>query len=242
MQRGEQWRDIPGYAGWYQASNLGRVRTWHSRNGQGWAKAPAIMQTTQRSGCASVSLRSPDTGKPKIRTVAAIVYMTWVGPIPKGRRVIHRTLDTADNRPDNLFLGSRSAQARRMFAKGGPSRRKPVLKISPELEIVAVYQSAREADRENHFASSVLDDYCNLKRQSVIAMDGYIYAWDDDRWLARTLRRAKAELDALGIRYNDPFTSRYYDLPEDPEPAAAPGILWADAPRPGGGGTISETL
>ena len=245
MRGGEQWRDIPGYDGLYQVSNKGRVRTWRKKGHKGMAEKPVIMRqfTKGRSPSLVVGLRDPDTRAIRHFIVAQAVYLAFVGPIPEGRRVLHRTLNVEDNRPENLILGCVEDQTRRMNAmnkKNGSVRRKPVLKINRDLEIVSVYTSAREADRKNGFARSVIDDHCNLKFASVFARDGYIYAWDDDRWLAKTLRRAMAELDDLGIRYNDPFTSRYYDLPPEPElalePAGDAGIPWEDAPALAGGG------
>lgn len=236
MRGGEQWRDVPGYGGLYQVSDRGQVRTWKLRNGKGRAKSPAIMKQFERKGCYNVSFKRPDTGESKQYTVAALVYMAFVGPIPQEGRVLHRSANSYDNRPQNLVLGCNADQARRAYAKYGPSRRRPVLKINKELEIVGVYRSAREAERLNYFSSGVVAAYCSQRRLSVIAGDGYIYAWDDDRCLARTLRRAMAELDDLGISYNNPFTAEYYNLPPDPADGIdLDAIQWADAPCAGGG-------
>lgn len=235
MIRGEQWRDIPGMDGWYQASTLGRVRSWHSRNGQGRRKEPFTLNPFDRGYGFQVSLRPPGMENSRLFTVASLVYMTWSGPIPPGKRVIHRSLDSHDNRPENLILGTMKTQARRMNAiKPGAHNRRPVVKMDTDLSVVAVYPSAREAQRLNFFGNKVLADYCNLKRTSVIAGDGYIYAWDDDAWMRRTLKRAMAELKVRDIRFTDPCTEEYYSLP----PALTDGldqeaIPWGDAPCEG---------
>lgn len=244
MKGGEQWRDIPGMEGWYQASNFGQIRSWHSLNGQGRRKEPLTLNPFDQGGCFMVSLRPPGTGHSRMFTVASLVYMTWTGPIPPGKRVIHRSLDSSDNRSENLILGTRRTQAQRMNAiKPGAHNRRPVVKMDTDLSVVAVYSSAREAQRRNYFGDKVLMNYCNLKRKSVIAGDGYIYAWDDDAWMRRTLKRAVAELEAKGIRFTDPCTEEYYSLP----PALTDGldleaIPWADAPAAAGGGALLRNL
>mgnify|MGYP001515647298 FL=1 len=79
--------------------------------------------------------------------------------------------------------------------------------------------------------------YCNHKtKKSVIAPDGFIYAWDDTRSIWATMRRAMRELDEMGIRYNDPFTGRYFDIPPHVDFDLDPTLWWAEAPPGGGGG------
>jgi len=36
----ETWKDVPGYDGWYQASDQGRVRSWHGRGNNQAYRAP----------------------------------------------------------------------------------------------------------------------------------------------------------------------------------------------------------
>ena len=79
--------------------------------------------------------------------------------------------------------------------------------------------------------------YCNHKtKKSVIAPDGFIYAWDDTRSIWATMRRAMRELDEMGIRYNDPFTGRYFDIPPHVDFDLDPTLWWAEASSGGGGG------
>ena len=229
MIRGEQWRDIPGLGGWYQASNFGQIRTWHSRNGQGRSKVPYTMKIHGRG---IVSLRPADLDRPKIYGVSYLVYITWVGPVPPGKRVLHRTLDSLDNSPGNLIIGTLRQQGKRMNAKKpGAHNRRPVVKMNTALEVIEAYPSARQAQIKNHFGERTLEGYCNLERLSVIAGDGYIYAWDDDAWMRRTLKKAMAELEAKGIRFTDPCTEEYYSLPPAlTDSLDLEAIPWADAP------------
>lgn len=145
-------------------------------------------------------------------------------------KACHRDGDTTNNSKWNIVLLSKGDQLR---ATGGifMHNRKPVLKINETLEVVGVYSSASEAARKNHFGKATIIQRCNLHyKSSVFATDGFIYAWDDDGYLRRVLRMARKELNAKGIRYNDPFTERYYDLPPEVELQIAPDCIWESAP------------
>lgn len=63
---------------------------------------------------------------------------------------------------------------------------------------------------------------------SVFAPDDFIYTFDNTRWIWRAIKRAMVELDAMGVRYNDPFTGRYFDLPTDSDPEIDLTTLWWD--------------
>ena len=49
------------------------------------------------------------------------------------------------------------------------------------------------------------------------------------------------ELDEMGIRYNDPFTGRYFDIPPHVDFDLDPTLWWAEASS-GGGGAPIQTL
>lgn len=238
----EEWRDIPGFGGFYQISNAGRVRTWHNLNGRGRSKEPRIMKTYSYQGHIRVALRDPAIGRQRIFGVANLVFQAFIGDIPPGMKVCHKRLDASDNRPENLILSDASLIARQMnIKKGGKytvGNRKPVVKMDTDLNVVAIYSSARRAEELNFFSSKVLADYCNQKRTSVIAGDGYIYAWDDEKSLRKTLARAMQELDALGIRYTYPGTEEYWNLPLEAE--SEPPDLWLEAASLVGGGCIFQ--
>ena len=105
----------------------------------------------------------------------------------------------------------------------------PVLKIDLSLSVIDAYPSARQASLDTNISRSSILLYCNREtKRSVIAPDGYIYAWDDTRRLWATLRRAMKELDEMGLRYNNPFTGRYFDLEPEPDFDIDPALWWSD--------------
>lgn len=234
-RRKEEWRDIPGYDGWYQASDWGRIRSFRCGGHKDYRrKTPKILNTHPRTvgefTIVTVNVRK-NGERSKDVPVARLIAITWLGGIPKGKRAYHKDGNPLNNRRWNIEIKAPFLE----YNKNNPSKRKPVLKIDLTLEVLDCYKSARQAGRENGLGHRVILDYCNLLRQkTIIAPDGYIYAWDDDAWMQKTLQRAMPELDALGIRYNNPFTSKYYDLPPDPDLDIDPDILWSEAPACGG--------
>jgi hypothetical protein len=112
--RPENWRDIPGYEGRYQVSDLGRVRSVarsvllvnrfgrpERRNYAGQILKPGPMT---KQGHLSVAL-----GKGNSQCVHTLVLSTFVGERPPGFEGRHVNGDASDNRLSNLAWGSRTA-------------------------------------------------------------------------------------------------------------------------------------
>ncbi len=241
--RQEEWRDIPGYDGWYQISRWGEVRTFRRRGNplkspifRERRGSPVLMKPYLRKGRHLCVKLTDTSGRAEEKDLARLMVTTWVGEVPARAIVWPKDGDPTNVSLPNLAVSSASEWVKTSPMADGFKNSKvrfPVLKLDTSLEIVDCYHSVREAARRNPYSVMAILMYCNLKRASVIAGDGFIYAWDDDNWLRKTLKRAKRELDALGIRYNDPYTERYYDLPAGPD--LEPDIVWGEVPACGGG-------
>lgn len=94
--KSEEWRDIPDYEGWYQVSNLGRVR--RACPGKG-TYAGRILQPGDKNGYPVVNLHKNGNGQAVY--IHRIVALVFVGPEPK-YEVNHINGDRTDNRPNNL--------------------------------------------------------------------------------------------------------------------------------------------
>lgn len=101
----EIWKDIPGYEGRYQASDLGRIRsldrrlpctnkayTWHTR----LVKGTVLKPQKHNAGYASVPI-----GK-KSFLVHILIMCTFVGPCPDGCEVAHNDGNKTNNVLKNL--------------------------------------------------------------------------------------------------------------------------------------------
>jgi hypothetical protein len=114
----EEWRDIPGHEGVYQASSKGRIRSLDrvqrytridqysgrdivvERKHAGRVLRPGRVQ----SGHLSVVLGHGKHGS----LVHRLVLTTFVGPCPDGLECLHRDGNPANNAASNLRWGSRS--------------------------------------------------------------------------------------------------------------------------------------
>lgn len=107
MSEPEEWRPIPGYEGFYQVSNLGRVRSLSRVTCYGRKMRGRILrQAVHPSGHLSVNLcadRSHRKGK-----VHQLVLFAFVGPPPPNCEALHGDGNPANNRIDNLTWGTRS--------------------------------------------------------------------------------------------------------------------------------------
>lgn len=95
----EIWKDIPGYEGLYQASNLGRIRSLI------YNKVHILKTSNTGSGYYKVNLYLNKVMKsPKVHK---LVWTTFNGPIPEGLEINHHNEKKNDNSLTNLELVTR---------------------------------------------------------------------------------------------------------------------------------------
>jgi len=97
----EIWKDIEGYNGVYQVSNLGRVMSFKR-------KIPAIMTLTDNRGYKMVAMRL--LGSSQHRYVHRLVAAAFIGP--NNLDVNHKDLDKANNCLPNLEYVSEQENTR----------------------------------------------------------------------------------------------------------------------------------
>lgn len=92
----EYWKDIPGYEGEYQASNLGRIRSLK------YGKYTILKESNHKKGYRRVVLCKD--GNRKDYQVHRLVWEVFKGPIPDGMQVNHIDENTSNNNLDNLMV------------------------------------------------------------------------------------------------------------------------------------------
>lgn len=97
---GERWRAVPGYAGRYEVSDRGRVRSLVSKWGP--LMAPDLLDPSPgHGGYVWIRLTDGEGGKVD-RGAHALVLSAFVGPCPDGMEACHRDGNPANNRLANL--------------------------------------------------------------------------------------------------------------------------------------------
>lgn len=117
----EEWREIPIPGGeWYEASNLGFIRSWRSKGhlANNKAKNPRILSmSTWVAGYKCVCIKQPD--KKRIWLVHRLIALTFLGLRPDGYCVDHMNQDKSNNAVTNLryiSLGENTARSLRKLS------------------------------------------------------------------------------------------------------------------------------
>lgn len=107
----EEWRPVVGWAGLYEVSDMGRVRSLKRRvsSRHNWHAStrlvpPRILQQAKNRGYLQVNLARE--GKRQKSSVHRLVLEAFRGPAPTGTECLHGNGDPSDNRLDNLRWGS----------------------------------------------------------------------------------------------------------------------------------------
>lgn len=99
----EEWRDIPGLCGMYQASNLGRIRSVDRVDSLGRKRFGKIINPTSKYKNGYMFFTSCVNGVRKNVYVHRAVLSSFDGePSFSGAQVDHKNCDKTDNRLENL--------------------------------------------------------------------------------------------------------------------------------------------
>lgn len=177
----EQWRDIPGCGGLYQASTAGRIRKAWPKSGKRTPVAQYPKKSRRKPAGKKilyVHLTMAD-GRRIERPVLKLIAETFC-EVPAGCAAVHRNGMRSDNSAENIvFLSNKDLG----YRYGAKASRRPVCKVDPEGNIIEVYSSARAAGRANHMSYQTILDRCNGKVKNPTALDGFNYAWDEGEYM-----------------------------------------------------------
>ena len=123
----ENWKSVPGWEGWYEVSDAGRVRSLprqSTANGApAWYEGRLLSASRLKNGYMQVSLSRP--GERCYAYVHKLVLLAFEGPPPDGTEVCHADGTRDNNSLSNLRYGTRSENARDRIAHGrGPDGKK----------------------------------------------------------------------------------------------------------------------
>lgn len=171
----EEWRDIEGYEGLYQVSDQGRVKSLkrkahHWRGGELIVKERILKPIADRCGYRVVNLHAG--GKRKKLKVHRLVCQAF-HENPDGKPCVnHIDEDKSNNLSSNLEWctyaennnhGTRNARAGKAIAK---AKSKPVGQYTLDGELIKIWESAREAQRQVGFSYQHISNVATGKRKT----------------------------------------------------------------------------
>lgn len=120
MNDTERWLPVVGYEGYYEVSDLGRVRSLDRRivrrGAPAFLRGRVLRQTTVDHGRATVSLCRD--GQRDLSRVSTLVLRAFIGAPPAGFEGCHNDGDPANNHIGNLRWDSHQANMDDQFKHG----------------------------------------------------------------------------------------------------------------------------
>ena len=131
----EKWKDIPGYEGYYQVSNLGRIKSLprtSSRNSRRGSKYIfTVRERILKPGKTLANylfVNLSKGGEKKAFSIHVLVLTLFVGPCPQDMECCHENGNPGDNRLANLRWDTYSQNSCDMIRH----RRGNTTKVAPE--------------------------------------------------------------------------------------------------------------
>jgi len=180
----EKWVDISGFEGFYQVSNLGRVRSCDrylraAHGGKQIKKGQLIVPAIRPNGYLAVGLNR--NGIHKSAYVHRLVAFAFIANPNGYNEINHKDEDKSNNRADNLEwcshyyninYGTTRARISKSHLEGGYGAIPVVQKLNGQ--VVAVYKSATDASKVTGICSSAIRKCC-LGRPRFNTAGGYTW-------------------------------------------------------------------
>lgn len=167
----EIWKDISGYNGVYQISNLGRVRSCEGKSGDYSIRAPRFCG----KGYRSITLH--DSGKRRYFLIHRLVAEAFLENPHGFPQVNHKDGNKQNNCVNNLEWCTNSENMNHAYANLLTRRARPILQFDKQGNFIKKWDSSSEFSRfigvKNN---SCISDVCNGKRKSAY---GYIWKYAD---------------------------------------------------------------
>ena len=183
--KGEIWKDIEGYEGLYQVSNMGRVKSLNYKH----TGKEGILKP-YGNGYLQVELcKEGNREQPLVHVLVATAFLDNVDNLPE---VNHKDEDKENNYVENLEWCSklynanygtrskRSAEKRRgrkQTEEQIKKKSKPVFSVDKESGLIMWWESIMEAERVLGINHSNITKCCKGKANSA---GGHIWFYDDD--------------------------------------------------------------
>lgn len=158
-----EWVEITGYRFRYQINREAVVRK-ELESGEWYVLKPYISGRTR----ACVKMRTADNRKVDV-PVVWLMADAFMGGRRPGYNIIHRNGAKMDCELVNLSFASKQVSGKLSSA----NRRKAVMKVDQDGQVVAIYSSGREAAKKNYISQNAIWARCTGKVKDPYRLDGY---------------------------------------------------------------------
>ena len=173
----EIWKDVVGYSGKYQVSNLGRVKSL--KHGK-WKilKNHLVIHKRKSRDYIQHQISLSIYGKKNNYFIHRLVYEAFNGLIPDGYQIDHINNNPQDNRLENLQLLTKSQNSKKRFIDNPLSayKKKNVKRIMC-VNNNKIYNSQSEASRQLNCCFQNISEVLKGKRSNT---HGYKFIYVDE--------------------------------------------------------------
>lgn len=165
----EEWKDIEGYEGLYQVSNEGNAK---SLNYNHTGREKLLKPSVRGNGYLQVQLCKD--GKKENKDIHRLVAEAFI-PNPNNYEIVHHIDHNRQNNVvENLMWMNKEEHDKVHSKERGEKKEKRVYQYTLDSKLVAIWKSAKEAEKQLGFAQSHISSCCNGKLKQY---KGYIWSY-----------------------------------------------------------------
>lgn len=164
----EIWKDIEGYEGFYQISNMGRIKSLERKEQLSFQvrnRKEKILRLANKNGYSRIMLSK--NRERKVYFVHILVYKTFIGPIPKGMQVNHIDECKTRNVVSNLNLMSPKENINwgTCIERRSKKNKKPIWQLTLDGQEYAYWFSAKDAaDNKETLRKHIVECCCGKRK------------------------------------------------------------------------------